>query len=404
MTALLRPRFCGVLGVMIGLLWISHHLASAQQTVLKPPIPGISMTFSAEEGALIVGGWNADELEEVLDNAPDLLQVRIVLPEHDTDQLPPVVGVYEAVGDELHFRPRYGWSEGQRYRAHLGLSILAGRSGSAVPQERAVLETSFAVPARAETGEAPIITVVYPSADTLPENLLRFYIEFSQPMRRGKVYDHVYLLDADGRRIEAPFLRIGQEFWSPDMMRLTLLLDPGRIKRGVAPNVQAGAPLGSSPSYELVVEADLKDTSGRPLGRAYRKPFTVTEADRTSPDPDLWQLSQPELGTQQPLIVTLDGVADPVIAGRFIRLEDGQGKHVQGMLAFQDGERVLTFKPQAVWSAGPYRLAVHPSLEDYAGNQVSVVFDMEPGTVSELAPSDVRSEPIYYYFEITRSN
>ena len=406
---MILPRLLcwGVLGLIAGSTWTDYQLAHAQQPTLTPPAPEINLTYSAEQGALVVKGWSEAELDALhtggSDAYSDLLQVRVALPERDTYQLPSVVGTYEMVGDELHFYPRYGWSEGQRYEARLDLTLLSERTDHAASPDGATLETSFAIPARATSGDPPIVTAVYPSADVLPENLLRFYIEFSGPMQRGEVYNHVYLLDADGRRVDAPFLRIGQEFWSPDMTRLTLLLDPGRIKRGVAPNVQVGAPLGSSPLYELVIEADLKDADGR-QARAYRKPFTVTEADRASPDPNLWQLPRPELGTQQPLVVKLDGVANPVITGHFIRVEDEQGKPVQGTLAFQDGERVLTFTPQRVWSAGSYRLAVHPSLEDYAGNRVSTVFDMEPGTVSALVSSDVRSEPIYRYFEIIRSN
>lgn len=397
-----RRLWSGVLGAMTGLL-LAGHPPEAQRSPLEPPTT-LSMNYSSDHDVLVVRGWNASELEAARAWGrtegvwSDLLQVRIVLPDRDHGQLPPVVGEYAIAGDALHFRPRYGWSEGQRYEARLDPRVLAEGVDSATPREEAVLEISFTVSARTETSEPPTVTAIYPSADILPENLLRFYVEFSRPMRRGEVYDHVYLLDVDGRRVEAPFLRVGQEFWSSDMTRLTLLLDPGRIKRGVAPNVQAGVPLGSSSSYTLVVGADLADGHGRPLARTHRKSFTVTKADRTSPTPEAWQLSRPEPGTRQPLVVTLYEAADPVVAGRFIRVEDERGEPLPGTLAFRDDERVLTFTPREEWSDGTYRLAVHPSLEDYAGNRVSEVFDMEPGTISELTSEDAERTPVYRYF------
>ena len=54
----------------------------------------------------------------------------------------------------------------------------------------------------------------------------------------------------------ARWIGINQELWDPGMQRLTLLLDPGRIKRGVGPNLEAGLALergevdvGSDPLY-----------------------------------------------------------------------------------------------------------------------------------------------------------
>mgnify|MGYP003346898067 CR=1 FL=1 len=83
-------------------------------------------------------------------------------------------------------------------------------------------------PERATT----LVTQIYPSADVLPENTLKFYVHFSAPMSRGHSYDHIRLLDEANRPVELAFLELAEELWSPDMLRLTLLMDPGRIKRG----------------------------------------------------------------------------------------------------------------------------------------------------------------------------
>ncbi len=56
---------------------------------------------------------------------------------------------------------------------------------------------------------AASVTEVYPSAAVLPENLLRFYIQFSAPMSRGEAYRRIKLLDAGGKPVDGRFSRAG---------------------------------------------------------------------------------------------------------------------------------------------------------------------------------------------------
>ena len=53
-----------------------------------------------------------------------------------------------------------------------------------------------------------MVAQVYPSADVLPENLLKFYVHFSGPMRGGHIYDHVRFRDEAGKLVEMPFLEM----------------------------------------------------------------------------------------------------------------------------------------------------------------------------------------------------
>ena len=83
------------------------------------------------------------------------------------------------------------------------------------------------------------VTEVYPSATTLPENLLRFYIHFSAPMAQGQAYQHITLLNDAGKPIESPFHDLKEELWDREGKRFTLYIDPGRIKRGLKPREEA---------------------------------------------------------------------------------------------------------------------------------------------------------------------
>src|SRR4029077_16843257 len=131
---------------------------------------------------------------------------------------------------------------GLRYRAVL---IPGGASREDQPKtakdlaEAKVVTLEITVPESA-AGKPTEVTHVYPTATALPENQLKFYIHFSAPMGRGEAYEHVHLLDAKGRRDDLPFLELAEELWDASGKRLTLLIDPGRIKRGLKPREDLG--------------------------------------------------------------------------------------------------------------------------------------------------------------------
>lgn len=389
----------------------------AEATTIKPLAERLTMAYNADTEAFEVSGWTTPELRQLRADA-DLaqwLQVHIVLSDHEvlpdydmlpdddeTADLPAIIGDYQvnSAAATVSFQPRYGWSSGQSYVATLDLGRIRNVTHDINSADAEGLTVSFFVPAAETPAELPEITQIYPSGDEVPENLLRFYIEFSQPIQRGNVYDVVHLFDATGDEVEWPFLRIGQEFWDRDMQVLTIILDPGRIKEGVAPNLQAGAPLTSEGSYQLVIGADMTDAYGRSLEQTVTKTFKVVAPDHQSPDPTRWELSSPVAGTQETLTVHLDGAIDSTLAPRLIRVEDENGQPVATTFSFDDSEQILRLTPTEAWSSGRYHLAVHPMLEDYAGNRVESLFDMAPGTVADLEATALEREPTTIEFQV----
>src|SRR5262249_32867051 len=152
---------------------------------------------------------------------------------------------------------------------------LPGKSGSG----GAPITSVFQAPRRSETPTTRV-SQVYPSSDTLPENLLKFYIHFTAPMSRGNIYDHIHLRDESGKEVELPFLEIDEELWDPTMTRLTLFIDPGRIKRGVRPLEEVGPSLEAGKSYTLVIGREWRDGVGNPLKQGFEKAFKVAPPDR----------------------------------------------------------------------------------------------------------------------------
>src|SRR4051794_34521090 len=131
---------------------------------------------------------------------------------------PTMLGKYQHVGDDLRFTPRLPLSPGATYRATLKIA------GSTTSLDYRVPTPSAKSP--------PKIVKIYPSADVLPANQLRFYIYFDRPMRGGKeLFKHLAILDDQGNEIEEPWLV--DEIWDEENNCLILYIHPGRIKWGV---------------------------------------------------------------------------------------------------------------------------------------------------------------------------
>ncbi len=73
-------------------------------------------------------------------------------------------------------------------------------------------------------------------------------------MSGGDVYRHIQLIElAKKKVVQWPLLELGEELWNQDMTRLTLFIDPGRIKRGVKPLEELGPSLEEGKDYELII-------------------------------------------------------------------------------------------------------------------------------------------------------
>ena len=194
--------------------------------------------------------------------------------------LPPMLGTYRIQSGLLSFEPQFPLDPGVSYRAEFHPDQLPGAQSTKETRLVAV----FKLPAMPQ-GPRTVVQQIFPSSLTLPENLLKFYVHFSAPMSRGRIYEHIHLRNDAGKEIELPFLEIDEELWDPTMTRLTLFIDPGRIKRGVLPLEEIGPALETGKSYSLVIDSDWKDGAGKPLQAGFEKRFRVAAPDRDPPDP-----------------------------------------------------------------------------------------------------------------------
>jgi len=301
-------------------------------------------------------------------DAQDLAQRFAVVPADaltsDPVAVTPMAGTFSMDGAILCFRPRFAFAAGTSY---------AWITRQPPGQPALVLPR----PAQSRAA-ATVVAGIYPTSAGLPVNALRFYLHFSAPMSEGFATTAVQLRDHDsGEELAGAILPMEPELWDPGRSRLTLLLDPGRIKRGLVPHSETGYPLTRGRHVALVVDPAFPDATGAPLAAKAIRDYTVGSAIRQRVSPDAWRIDHPERGTRRPVRVHFDRPMDHALVLRCLTVVDAAGRRVAGQRTVAAGERHWTFTPAACWTDEQYALLVAPHLEDIAGNSIIRVFDRD---------------------------
>lgn len=288
---------------------------------------------------------------------------------------PAMLGNLRFDNGRLIFEPRFPLRPGVTYRAVFDATSLAPTLTSASAKKDIVLERIFTVPMRSTV--ATVVKDIYPTRATLPENQLKFYVHFSAPMAQGNSYQHVRLLDGSGKEIDLPFVNVGQELWNRQGTRITLLLDPGRIKRGLKPREDLGPILRQGHSYTLVIDDSWIDATGQQIGKSYRKGFRVVAPDDMQPDTEKWRVQAPRAHTLAPLRIDFQEPLDHAMLQRALEVVDGQGRPLVGAVRVQQNEQRWLFTPDKPWKSGPHNILIDTSLEDLAGNSIARPFEVD---------------------------
>ena len=336
-----------------------------------------SPAIQLQNGVFKVTGWKPPA------SAPANGWVSLLAVYSGSGDVPAMVGAYSIEGDSLVFRPQYPLAAGARYRAVF-------HAPGAQP-----IETTFDGPPK-QTVPLTRVAHVYPSADVLPSNDLKLYIYFSAPMSRGEAWEHVHLLDAEGKVLPDIFLEFGQELWDATNQRLTIWFDPGRIKRGLTSNVKLGPPIEDGKRYTLAIDRAWHDARGVSLVEGYKKVFRGGPADRAAPDFQKWIVTAPKPATSQPLIVDFPESLDYVGLQKSLAVSDGRGP-IAGDVAISRQEMRWSFTPRQFWQAGTYQLLINSSLEDLAANKIGQLFDMD---VFDKVSENVESKTFSLSFSI----
>jgi hypothetical protein len=293
-------------------------------------------------------------------------------------------GDYEVFSNSVSFTPRYPFVAGVDYCAKFYQAALSKNYNEVyLPTTPCdMLQLDF----RILPGHAvlPVVTAVFPASDVLPENLLKFHITFSASMTRGEVYRRVKLFNGRNQVIEKAFLIVDEELWDDAMKSVTLLFDPGRIKRGLRANREMGPPLTAGEAYTLVIDNGWPDQFGNRTTDVFRKHFKCISADRKKPDVSQWTITPPA-SKNSALVIDLNESLDFDLLADAVHVMDSKGNIVDGKASIFNRESRLIFENLEPWANGDYTVEINPTLEDLAGNNLNRLFD-EDNTLGATTP------------------
>ena len=337
-----------------------------------------------ERDCLKISGWTEAELRELVTLDAGALSRRLAV--YPSEALafhggkataPPMAGRFFVEGPSVRFAPRFPFGDGVSY------SLLVESGGDADGPE--VWEIQRPSPEVSPTTE---VVAIYPTATALPVNLLRVYVHFSASMSEGWAARAIRVSrDDTGETLEDVFLPPEPELWDPERKRLTMLLDPGRIKRGLVPNLEFGYPLVEGTTVRITVDPAFRDAAGQSLRAGAERRYSIGPALRSRIDPTAWQLTAPAAGSRTPLRVEFDRPLDHGLLQHCLTVQDGEGRIIEGLAETGAGERIWSFTPDSPWETGEHRLVVDPRLEDVAGNSPARVFGRDM-TLEEDAPGE----------------
>ncbi|MEO8697159.1 MAG: hypothetical protein ABI658_26865 [Acidimicrobiales bacterium] len=293
-------------------------------------------------------------------------------------EMPPMAGRLLRDGDDTCFVPRFAFLDGTTY------TVLVDGVAAAV-----------LVRPRSEVAGTTEVIDIRPTATEVPRNLLRLYVRFSDRMSEGQAADHIRLVDDGGEAMAGALLPTEHELWDGDRRRLTVLLDPARIKRGLIGHREVGYPLRDGALFRLVVDEGFRDARGLSLRGGAERRYAVGGDERRRVDPESWTLTVPPHASSQPLAVAFDRPLDHGLLARCLHVVGPDDRVVVGTPTIGGEERSWQFVPRHVWASGSHRLVVDAVLEDLAGNSLSRVFDRDLAR-PEDDPCEVREVAVAF--------
>lgn len=324
---------------------------------------------TTQRSVIRVTGWSSTELRALRAANPATLSelVRVSLP--DATEIP-IAGTHRVTPDAVEMVPQFPLDPGREYLVRVNPFQLPTPRPGRVFEGRVML-------ARAAGAATTRVTAIYPSSSVWPENILRFYLHFSSPMSGTSAIGHVRLVDESGAEIRDALLEVDVDLWNNEYTRRTVFFDPGRVKRGIRPNMELGRALTAGRRYAIVVSTSWRNAQGQPLAQEFRHVFTASPPIEAPVDPASWLILPPAHGTREPVVVRFPWALDEGLLQRALGVSAGGTQPLEGTITVGNDQTSWMFAPASPWRAAPYSLVVLTLLEDPAGNTVGQAFEFE---------------------------
>lgn len=308
-----------------------------------------------------------------------------------SNDMPSVLGSYIIENNRLVFQPRFLPDPSINYQIEFSFKQLSKLTNKDFGQS--VYTTTFQF--QNERFKETEIINFYPNEDTLPANILRAYIHFSAPMSFENPYDFISILDFKGDTLKDAFVEIQDGLWNADRTRLTILFHPGRIKRGVGPNVKQGSIFKDRKTYQLAIAKEWLDTNRNMLKSPFNKSFFITPSVRLALHPSDFKVKILREGDRYRVELCSDKILDHALAARMINLRNKDGDIVQDAEITSRTNSILIMS-EYLKRGENYILSINPELEDVSGNTFISAFDREK---NEQATSAVNTIVIPFKIE-----
>lgn len=238
----------------------------------------------------------------------------------------------------------------------------------------------------------PKVLAVYPNSDSIPVNILRFYVQFSVPMQEMDILKHIKLADENGKNLTGVFFENQYELWNENRTLVTLIIDPGRVKLGLLANNKMGRAFDEGKKYTLTIDSLLLDFNNRTLSKSFTKIVTAVQEDRLAPDIKNWKLHLPKCHSKQAITIHFNDKIDYISAQTLITIFKDEVV-IKGAFLLINQDQTLTFIPYKNWKKGNYTIRINSQLEDIAANSLNQVFDHKP---SDFEPKITKYHSLYF--------
>ncbi len=200
----------------------------------------------------------------------------------------------------------------------------------------------------------------------------------------GNALDFITVYNTTEEKEESIFLALETELWNRQHDRLTLWLDPGRIKTDLIPNRERGLPIKKGNAYTITVDKKWKTATGKELTETYQKQWRVTAPDTLKPDVEKWKVDAPSSNSVTAMSIHFNEPLDHVLAQESIGINGSNGKPMPGAWDLNKWGTTLHFTPLSSWKKGKYEIVVNSKLEDLAGNNLNRLFDENLGNTAKV--------------------